>query len=133
MKTYEDFLAAISTVIGREPDQDAPMWSVETDAGRLQLWLCYHEQADLTMCFIKPGPLLADLGANPHNGHWNISPPSFMVEGQVPLIELQRQAVLQELQKRLARVGYVPPVSPSEGRSYDYLHWQRLSYVTYGG
>lgn len=121
MKTHSDFLAAIVATIGKNPDPARftrhAIWTLKTDYGALEVSDRFQDSSRLNLRFtgdFPPG--VEKLGANPRTGRWDIMPGSIPThDGPEHLLALQRESIVSELSKRLARVGYVPPVAPLPG------------------
>lgn len=115
MKTFEEFTAAVQAAIGTRPTRTGmhgkPEWVIVLDKGTLTIGLYEADDQCLGLTFTGiPHALADELGANWFSGAWNIVPRAEAVS-----VGEGYSSCVRELRKRLARIGYVPPVSPPKG------------------
>lgn len=111
--THREFIAAVTAVIGQEPQPDKalPKWSLKT--GYKTLFVDVRDDPPrIFLRFTDDGQLIFPDGVNPHTGIWDICP-------KVGFDESLRGQCVRELARRLAIAGYVPPeaVQPRELRN----------------
>jgi hypothetical protein len=104
---HQEFLAAITSTIGASPLPGAPRWSLEfPHGGKLEIQPAGDGNPYVFMQVLGwPAEQFPD-GANRYLGTWNISP-SFREDYSEAALY---QQCLKELQRRLAKVGWAPPV-----------------------